>query len=286
MNQNNTICKICNEQCNKMRALHLHVKRKHNMSSKDYYDKFYKKDDEGICLTCGKTTDFLHYNRGYNKYCCDKCKRDKNFGIYSKINYKKATEKCKQTTYNKYGVESVLQLPEIRDKSFTETAKKKRLAHSKETFINNYGVDTPFKVHNIKKKIARTKEHNNHRSKLEIYFESILIENNIKFESNYSDERYPYSCDFYIFEYDMFIEIHNYWHHGTHFYDSNNTDDINILNHWKEKAKTIPQYQQAIQKWTVIDLEKLTCANIHHLNYIVLWNKDDIDLFISNYIKI
>ena len=51
-------------------------------------------------------------------------------------------------------------------------------------------------------------------------------------------------------------------------------------------GSTIPQYQQAIQKWTVIDLEKLTCANIHHLNYIVLWNKDDIDLFISNYIKI
>lgn len=50
------ICKICNYKFARQCGLSRHVQTKHNMSSKDYYDLYYKKPDEGKCLTCNKPT--------------------------------------------------------------------------------------------------------------------------------------------------------------------------------------------------------------------------------------
>ena len=48
------ICKICNEK----HDLRTHLKV-HGITSKEYYDRFIKKPDEGICPVCGKETKFL-----------------------------------------------------------------------------------------------------------------------------------------------------------------------------------------------------------------------------------
>ena len=49
----------------------MHIKW-HNLTKKEYYDKFLKKENEGICLRCGKETNFINIHSGYFKYCsCD-----------------------------------------------------------------------------------------------------------------------------------------------------------------------------------------------------------------------
>ena len=48
--------------------------------------------------------------------------------------------------------------------------------------------------------------------------------NNIK--TQFSDNRYPFLCDFYIEKLDLFIEYNGHWTHGSHPFDINNKNDI------------------------------------------------------------
>lgn len=50
-----------------------HLKNDHKISQKDYYDKYLRKKDEGICPICGKETVFEKLSKGYRKYCSVKC---------------------------------------------------------------------------------------------------------------------------------------------------------------------------------------------------------------------
>lgn len=50
-----------------------HIREAHNLQPKDYYDKYIRKPDEGICENCGKETNFVKMSLGYNKYCCREC---------------------------------------------------------------------------------------------------------------------------------------------------------------------------------------------------------------------
>ena len=68
--------------------------------------------------------------------------------------------------------------------------------------------------------------------------------------------------------------------HGGHYFDKNNKEDLNLLELWKAKSYN-RLYQSAIDTWTKYDLIKRDIANEHNLNYIVLWNLNDI----QNYIK-
>ena len=67
------VCKICGRSFKNAYAMNNHLKFKHKMSSKEYYDKFYKTEKEGKCLICGFDTQFNGIKLGYNKYCCRKC---------------------------------------------------------------------------------------------------------------------------------------------------------------------------------------------------------------------
>ena len=65
-------CKLCDLETSSYQGLAKHIKAAHNISSKDYYDKYIKKSNEGICI-CGKDTPFLCLKKGYQKHCCAKC---------------------------------------------------------------------------------------------------------------------------------------------------------------------------------------------------------------------
>lgn len=84
-------------------------------------------------------------------------------------------------------------------------------------------------------------------------------------------ERYPFYCDFYIVEDDLFIEVNAHWSHGGHPFNPNDPLDIETLNHWKEKAKTSKFYANAIETWTIRDVKKQECAKKNKLNYITLY---------------
>lgn len=177
-------------------------------------------------------------------------------------------EKRKQTTKLHFGVDSIFQLPEVQVKaqqnSHTKTALDKR-TKSRADHIND-----------ISYKSEQTKRKNGKNSKLEQLFEQLCAINNIKYIDNYYlDTRYPYLCDFYLPQYDCFVEIFGGWFHNTHIYGTNNQDD-NILAIWKEKAKNSKNYKQAVDTWSIKDPIKLNCAKANKLNFHILWNKNDI----------
>ena len=53
----------------------------------------------------------------------------------------------------------------------------------------------------------------------------------------YKTKEYPFCCDFYIKPLNLYIEIQGYWTHGSHLYDSNNINDLQKLDTWKQKSK-------------------------------------------------
>lgn len=97
--------------------------------------------------------------------------------------------------------------------------------------------------------------------------------------NEYRDERYPFNCDFYIKNLDLFIELNLHWTHGKHPY--NEELDKETLNSWLEKAKTSRFYEQAINTWTVRDVKKIQTASDNKLNYLLVYNINEL----YNYIK-
>ncbi len=102
-----------------MNAFLTHHRWHHNgITTKEYYDKYLKKNDEGICETpnCNNICNFYSLTKGYNKHCSRECtKKDpvikKKFG-----NGIQNIEKIKQTCLKKYGVENISQLKVIKEK--------------------------------------------------------------------------------------------------------------------------------------------------------------------------
>ena len=66
------ICQICNKEIN-AKGFSTHIRCKHKISGKSYYDKYLKQYTDGYCITCGKETDFKSVFRGYGKHCSNKC---------------------------------------------------------------------------------------------------------------------------------------------------------------------------------------------------------------------
>lgn len=83
------------------------------------------------------------------------------------------------------------------------------------------------------------------------------------------DARYPYSCDFYIKSFDLFIEMNIHYSHSDHWFDENNHDDLLKVNQWKMDSK---KYRKAIHQWTETDVAKRNSARDNHLNYLVFWD--------------
>ncbi|NBP03703.1 MAG: hypothetical protein EBU90_27120, partial [Proteobacteria bacterium] len=68
----NYTCKMCLTQFSHHNAFANHLKI-HKLNSKSYYDMFLKKNMDGICKTCKKSTKYLGINKGYAEHCSIKC---------------------------------------------------------------------------------------------------------------------------------------------------------------------------------------------------------------------
>lgn len=66
-------CKICNKEMKSNQGLVKHIQSSHNIKAKDYYDKYLKQPEEGICPVCNKETPFLTLGKGYQKHCSTRC---------------------------------------------------------------------------------------------------------------------------------------------------------------------------------------------------------------------
>jgi ribosomal protein L31 len=86
------VCPICNKPTKYIsysRMVYNHAIKEHNITIKEFYDKFIKKEGEGKCTKCGKETDFLYLSKGYKKMCstcyptmfCKICNKDTDYGV-------------------------------------------------------------------------------------------------------------------------------------------------------------------------------------------------------------
>lgn len=171
-----------------------------------------------------------------------------------------APKKRAKTNVKRYGVRNVMSLPSTLEKI-------------KATTQNKYGVDYAMQDKDLASKNFEAKRKNGtlNTSSIEEYIKALGT-----FESQYNkDSRYPYLCDFYDKDRDLFIEVNASWTHGYHWYDAEN--DVDTCKKWKVKSKKSEYYANALDVFTKRDVEKRECARVNNLNYVTLWDSDGMD---------
>ena len=104
-------CKECGQEFTKIDCVTRHAKMIHKMEPKAYYDKWFKKDDEGICKCCGTETKYWNLEHGYREFCSRKC----FWKVTSQLESVK--EKRKQTCKEKYDSENYMQCKDFKEKA-------------------------------------------------------------------------------------------------------------------------------------------------------------------------
>jgi len=231
------------------------------------------------------------------------------YGVENPFESDEVKEKIKQTNLERYGYENAFQNPEIQEKQkqtclelygaenpFELDEIKEKI---KQSLIEKYGVDHPLKLKTIKERIKQTnierygyatytqtdeykikeyqtkkQNHSFNSSKIEQDFKQWLIDNNIEFKYQYRSDDYPFNCDFYFPDKDLYLEIQGSWTHGKHPFDENDNDDIELLNGMFEKGQTSDFYKNAIEVWTKSDPKKRQWVKEHNLNWIEVFSTD------------
>lgn len=226
-----------------------------------------------------------------SEYGKQKCRETwlENLGVENPFQSEEVKEKIKQTNLERYNSEYPFQSKEIKDK--IKNTKEERYGNSnynnikkaRKTNLEKYGVDCILKREDVvklknseenKKKQYNTKKKNNtfNTSKIEQELEIELRKIFPKLKTQYKSKNYPFHCDYYIPELDLYIEYNGTWTHGFHFFDKNNQEDLNKLEEWK--SKNTKYYNSAIKTWTQRDILKLETAIKNHLNYMVWFNQE------------
>ena len=162
------VCVICNQSLGS-KGISSHLRRKHNITNKDYYDKYLKNENEGVCPICGKNTAFYTILEGYATYCSTKC-----------LNLDPITRsKIEKTNLERYGAKGNFGRTEISQKAIEHSqsndAKQRRaktnlkrynaenpyaskliIDKMKQNNLDKYGVEYSWQREDIKKKIEQT----------------------------------------------------------------------------------------------------------------------------------
>lgn len=202
------------------------------------------------------------------------------YGTEYPVQSEESKEKTKQTCLKKYGVDNYAKTDECKEK-YKKTCRKKFNVDNARLAPEVIAKIKAIEKESIEKCI-KTKKINhsfNTSSPEEAYYiklvETYGIENVIR---QYSDERYPFMCDFYIKSLDLFIELNLHWTHGYHKFDTNNQEDLAKLIKWQEKAKTSDFYKNAIKVWTIKDIKKYEYAKKNNLNYKVYYYESELNI--------
>ena len=211
---------------------------------------------------------------------------EKNNGYYFS---EESLNKMKSTNMERYGCESYAQT-DIFKKQYAKTCMKKygtdNYAKTQEcrektlqTNLNRYGEIHYSCTDECKQKVAETMLRNNTfiTSSLEDGIVEILKSLSINFIRQYRSELYPYKCDFYFPDYELFVEIQGYWSHWTHPFDENNEEDIKVVDFIKSKCGYRKNgkenlYFKVLYNWTIRDVKKRNIAKTNHLNYLELFD--------------
>ena len=179
---------------------------------------------------------------------------------YGKIGYNNRPKALK-TIQERYGVDNYAQSIQFQE-SQPEIQEK-----IKKTCLKKFGVDSFSKTEEYVEKEYKSKKTNNtfNSSSIEKELKQWLNKNNISYKYQYKSKEYPFVCDFYFPDKDLYLEIPGMWVHGDHPFDPKNPIDLDILNKWKSKNTRF--YNAAIETWTKRDVEKREWAKNHQLNW-------------------
>lgn len=203
----------------------------------------------------------------------------KKYGTESPFQSDEFKEKSKKTCLEKYGVDNYNKTSEYR-KMMQEKMPEIREKMA-ETSVKKYGVDSYSKTQEYLQRCHDTKKlnHTFNSSSIEEGFARWLTENRIKFERQYRSAKYPFNCDFYFPNKDLYLEIQGSWTHGRHPFDPTNPDDQAELQ--KMIDKNTDYYNVAIETWTVRDPLKRKTAKENNLNWIEVFT-NDLNILIEN----
>jgi len=243
-----------------------------------------------------KKTDSEKYNCEYHITSQEIREKSKitifnHYGVDHPFKSKEVQQKIKNTNLEKYGSEYYLGSKEFNEKISKILKEVYHINHDDiigkriQTNLKKYGIEfytqsEKFRYNmsilmqspQMREQIYNTHKKNNSfkTSKAESELYQLLKEKypNVKYQ--YKSEVYPFVCDFYIPELNLYIEYNGTWTHGKHPFNSNDENDINIVNLWKEK--NTKYYNNAIINWTIRDVLKRNIAKENNLNYIELWN--------------
>lgn len=183
----------------------------------------------------------------------------------------------KKATIIKYGVEYNSQRDDVKKKARETNLKKYGRVNGNGFGSNNINIEE------IQKKIIETKRKNNtfHTSSVEDKAKEKLLEIcGEDLECQYKSDLYPYLCDFYIKSLDLYIELNYHWSHGFKPFDSNDKNDLALIEKWK--SKNTKYYNEAIKTWTVRDVEKLKTFKKNNLNYKIFYNEKEFNDYIDS----
>lgn len=272
---------------------------------------YYKIDVHPKCPICGNLVTWGAC--GNNKFFHDTCSLScagklslitiKNkYGYNNPMEFPHAKENLENTMLKKYGVKHVLQNKEIKKKQeqtcidrfgtnnvFSSEYGKQKI---KKSLIKHFGVDHQMKCKEVKNKFnwitsvakqIETKRKNNsfNTSKPEVESFNLLKEKYPDVINQYKDERYPFACDFYIPSLDLYIECNYHWTHGGHPYNENNKEDQLLLEKWKTHNAKF--YKVAINTWTIRDVNKRNLAKQNNINYLEIWNINELKNWINKF---
>lgn len=246
------------------------------------------------CPTCHKKfvlKKWQHENwlRGETKFYCSKkcsvgkmkyCEKCKKVTLHrhtgacmSCSNYFKShKDEITEIMIKRYGAANPSNISEFKDKR-------------QKTFDHKFG-GSPARDPEVQRKYHKTRRKNGGIPQTELAVYKTLVNNGLiedrDFFWQYQDKNYPFNCDFYFPKKKLYLEINVWWMHGKHPYNFKSDEDNKIIKLWRKRAKTNPQYKDAIDVWTKRDVNKLKTAKKNNLNYLILWNNREI----KNWLKI
>ena len=211
--------------------------------------------------------------------------------------------KAKEFCLEKYGVENPSQIESVKDKK-VETTKlhygvdnpsQNALVQQKkvQTLKKHYNVENPMHIPSVVEKVVKRsfetrKRNGTFNGKAEItingntikcssaekygYDKLTKIFNQVEFQ--YKSKLYPFACDFYIPEKDLYIEFQITWEHGKEPFINSEQQRL-IIDTWKNKNNK--WYNSAIKTWTIRDPLKRETAKKNHLNWLEFFTLKEFD---------
>lgn len=256
-------------------------------------------EEKPKCPICGKPVTFVgKKNKMFTKYCSNECagksdetinkkkqtqlenwgdeccynsdkykeKLKTQYGVEYTAQRKDVIDKRKQSLIDKFGTTSLYYVPEIQNKII-------------ESYIKKFGYDNPFKSPDVKQKAYEQLKINGKlgTSKQENEIYNWLIELGYNVERFYRCDKFPYNVDFYLIDYDLFVEFQGsqYHHKSAYLGTKEDKEEIKILQQKNNIRKQVTgkdtQYASMINVWTNLDVSKRNYANDHNINFLEIY---------------